>query len=161
MTDAQDSALLHIALVQPEIPQNAGNVARTCAVLGAHLHLVHPLGFRLDDRHLRRAGVDYWDLVSWTEHDDWPSFAVAWPAERVWLVTTRGGARYDEVRFQPGDCLVFGSESRGLPLALVERYPGRGLRIPMRPGARSLNLSNSVAVVAFEAYRQWGFPGLV
>ncbi|MBX5475906.1 MAG: tRNA (cytidine(34)-2'-O)-methyltransferase [Clostridia bacterium] len=153
-------ARLHIALIEPEIPQNAGNVARTCAVLGAHLHLVHPLGFRMDERHVRRAGVDYWNLVTWTEHDDWRSFADAWPAERVWLLTTRGRVRYDEARFQPGDCLVFGSESRGLPVALIERYPGRGLRIPMMPGARSLNLSNCVAIVAFEAYRQWGFPGL-
>jgi tRNA (cytidine/uridine-2'-O-)-methyltransferase len=149
-------------LVEPEIPQNTGNVARTCALTGSVLHLVRPLGFSLEDRYLRRAGLDYWGQV---EVKVWDSFAelqqaLAPAAGRTHLATTRAQRLYTEVRYGPHDVLVFGRETTGLPAALLEAHPECTVRIPMRPLGRSLNLSNAVAVVLYEALRQNGFPGL-
>jgi tRNA (cytidine/uridine-2'-O-)-methyltransferase len=147
--------LLHVVLYEPEIPHNAGNVGRTCVAVGAKLWLVRPLGFHLDDYHLRRAGMDYWQRLSWDVVDDWPALAAQLPdSSRRWLFTKRAARSYLEVAYQRGDVLVFGSESAGLPDSLLADHPGHELRIPMRAEARSLNLSNCVAVAAFEAARQ-------
>ncbi len=155
------SAPLRIVLVEPEIPPNTGNVARLCAGIRAQLHLIEPLGFRLDDAMLRRGGMDYWNHVDWRRWADWPQFARHLrPEDRLWFVEQGGPRRYDEAAFQSGDWLVFGRETAGLPRALVEANADRWLHIPMaNPDARSLNLSNCVALVAFEAFRQLGFPG--
>lgn len=143
---------LHVVLYQPEIPQNTGNIARTCAATGAVLHLIHPLGFHLSDRHLRRAGVDYWDQVTVQEHPSWAAFRAALPGARLWATSPRAQQRHTDVSYQEGDCLVFGPESRGLPPGLAA---GAGaIRIPMRPGARSLNLANAAAIILYEALRQ-------
>ena len=147
---------LHIVLHQPEIPDNTGNVGRTCVALGAKLWLVRPLGFRLDDRHLRRAGLDYWEHLDWEAVDDWQCLVARLPDRVPWFLTKTGGTAYTAVRFERGDVLVFGSESQGLPPSLLAAHPDRCLSIPMRPEARSLNLAISVAVVAFEARRQGG-----
>jgi tRNA (cytidine/uridine-2'-O-)-methyltransferase len=155
MPDLYDP-LLHVVLHEPEIPYNAGNVGRTCVAVGAKLWLVRPLGFRLDDYHLRRAGMDYWQQLSWQVVDDWPSLAAALPGGRRWLLTKRATRSYLEVEYERGDVLVFGGESAGLPDSLLDDHAQQQLRIPIRADARSLNLSNSVAVVAFEAARQFG-----
>ncbi|HEX6988426.1 MAG TPA: tRNA (cytidine(34)-2'-O)-methyltransferase [Bacillota bacterium] len=153
---------LHVVLVAPEIPPNAGNVARTCAALGAVLHLIRPLGFFMTDRHLRRAGLDYWRHVQYEIHDDWESFRQRLPAERCLFFTPDAARRYDEAAYQAGVGLVFGSESSGLPPSiLAEAPPERRVRIPMRPGIRSLNLATAVGVAVYEAARRLGFPGLV
>jgi tRNA (cytidine/uridine-2'-O-)-methyltransferase len=144
---------LHIVLHQPEIPDNAGNIGRTCVALGAKLWLVRPLGFRLEDRRLRRAGLDYWQHLNWEAVDDW-SALVARLSGNPWLFSKRATTVYTDVAFSQGDLLVFGSESQGLPGALLEAHPHRCLRIPMAPEARSLNLAVSVAVAAYEAQRQ-------
>ena len=146
---------LHIVLYQPEIPFNTGNVGRTCVALGAKLWLVRPLGFRLDDRQVRRAGLDYWQHLVWEAVDDWAALLARIGDRRPWLLTKTAQQNYCDARFEPGDVLVFGSESQGLPPSLLAEYPDRCLRIPMHPDARSLNLSVSVAVVAYEAIRQW------
>lgn len=152
--------MLEIVLVNPEIPPNAGNVIRLAANSGARLHLVEPLGFSMDDRQLRRAGLDYHELASVRVHRDWEACRAALGAARLFAVSTRGTVGYAEVRYAAGDALVFGPETRGLPPALLEAFaPERRLRLPMRPGNRSLNLSNAVAVVAYEAWRQLGFAG--
>lgn len=148
-------------MVEPEIPQNTGNIARTCAVTGTKLHLVRPLGFSTEDRYLKRAGLDYWHLVDITYHDSLQEFLAHCSGERLWFFSTRGKRWYTEVNFQPNDYLVFGPETRGLPADLLAAYPNQCLRIPMREGVRSLNLSSSVAIVLYEALRQLGFPGLV
>jgi tRNA (cytidine/uridine-2'-O-)-methyltransferase len=145
---------LHIVLHQPEIPDNTGNVGRTCVALGAKLWLVRPLGFRLDDRHLRRAGLDYWEHLAWEAIDDWSALAERLSERRMWFFSKRAQHIYTEAAFLPGDALVFGSESQGLPPKLLELQPDRCLRIPMAPEARSLNLAVSVAVAAYEARRQ-------
>lgn len=154
-------ALLHVVLVEPEIPPNTGNVARLCAATGVHLHLVEPLGFRLDDATLRRAGMDYWQHVTWRRWPNWVEFAAAQPAgSRFWFIEEGGPIRHDEACFAPADYLVFGRETAGLPRALLEPNPDRWLRLPMfQPAARSLNLSNCVAITVYEALRQLGFPG--
>jgi tRNA (cytidine/uridine-2'-O-)-methyltransferase len=146
--------MLHVILHQPEIPDNAGNVGRTCVALRAKLWLVRPLGFRMDDHHLRRAGLDYWQHLDWEAVDDWPTLVARLTGCRLWYFTKRAARAYTEAAFAPGDGLVFGSESQGLPPSLVESNPDRCLRIPMAPEARSLNLAVSVAVAAFEAARQ-------
>ena len=151
---------LNLVLVEPEIPQNTGNIARTCAATGCTLHLVRPLGFAVTDRHLKRAGLDYWSDVEVVFHDSLDSFLDRHGGERLWLATTKGGPPPDAVAYAPGDWLVFGRESAGLPTSLLAAYPGRLVRIPMRPGARSLNLSNAAAVVTYEALRQLRWPGL-
>jgi tRNA (cytidine/uridine-2'-O-)-methyltransferase len=146
--------MLHIVLHQPEIPDNAGNVGRTCVALGAKLWLVRPLGFRLDDRHLRRAGLDYWQHLDWEAVDDWAAFERRMPQPQPWFFTKRATRPYSDAAFAPGDVLVFGSESQGLPPSLLAANPERCLRIPMAPAARSLNMAVSVAVAAYEATRQ-------
>jgi tRNA (cytidine/uridine-2'-O-)-methyltransferase len=151
-----------IVLVAPEIPPNTGNVIRLAANTGCRLHLVRPLGFALDDRQLRRAGLDYHEYAAVRVHDSWAALLdTEAPAEqRCFAFTTRGQARLDGVRWQSGDWLVFGSETAGLPDDLREHFaPERRVRLPMKPGQRSLNLSNAVAVAVFEAWRQIGYAG--
>ena len=150
---------MHIVLVEPEIAPNTGNIARLCAATKTTLHLIEPLGFKLDDARLKRAGMDYWQHVTWRRWPGWKDFVAALPpAARLWCVESNGPRRYDEARFAPGDYLVFGRETAGLPKMLLEEDRARWLRIPMlNPQARSLNLSNCVALVLFEALRQQGF----
>ncbi len=152
-TAGRETPPLSIVLHQPEIAENTGNVGRTCVALGAKLWLVRPLGFRLDDRRLRRAGLDYWQYLDWEAVDDWPALVGRLP-ERLWFFTKHAARPYTNAVFAPGDGLVFGSESQGLPASLLEPHADRCLRIPMRAEARSLNLAVSVAVAAFEALRQ-------
>jgi tRNA (cytidine/uridine-2'-O-)-methyltransferase len=175
--------VFHVLLYEPEIPPNTGNVIRLCANTGCTLHLIGRLGFRLDDKQLIRAGLDYHEFASVRQHDDFAScvsalvdggrsegrFAspgdetegrFASPGGRIFALSTRNAARYDSVRFAPGDAFLFGPETRGLPQALLDEFaPERRLRLPMRPENRSLNLSNAVAVVVFEAWRQQAFAG--
>lgn len=152
--------MLHVILLEPEIPPNAGNVIRLCANTGASLHLVHPLGFALDDARVKRAGLDYHELASVREHPDLRSCLAALGDSRVFAVETSGGRRHDEPRYQDGDAFLFGRETTGLPPELLATWPAdRLIRLPMIPGNRSLNLSNAAAVVIFEAWRQLGFSG--
>jgi tRNA (cytidine/uridine-2'-O-)-methyltransferase len=152
--------MFDVVLFHPEIPPNTGNVIRLCANTGARLHLVEPLGFSIDDRQLRRAGLDYREFAELRVHRDWDACRAALGGARLFALSTRGTVPYADVRFQAGDAFVFGAETAGLPQAMLESFePGRRLRLPMRPDNRSLNLSNAVAVVVFEAWRQLGFPG--
>jgi len=152
--------MLEIVLYRPEIPPNAGNAIRLAANTGARLHLVEPLGFSLEDRQLKRAGLDYHDLASVQVHRDWPACRAALEGGRLFAVSTRGTVGYAEPRYAAGDIFVFGPETSGLPQEVLEEFAReRRLRLPMRPGNRSLNLSNAVAVVVFEAWRQLGFSG--
>jgi tRNA (cytidine/uridine-2'-O-)-methyltransferase len=146
---------MHIVLYQPEIPYNAGSVGRTCVAVGAKLWLVRPLGFQLDDRRLRRAGLDYWQHLDWEVVDDWQALCRRLTERRRWFFSKTAATSYTDVEFQPHDVLVFGSESQGLPRTMLQSHADRCLRIPIRPEARSLNLSVTVAVAAFEARRQW------
>ena len=152
---------MNIVLVEPEIPPNTGNVARLCAATRTTLHLIEPLGFKLDDAQLKRAGMDYWQHVEWYRWANWTAFAEKLPAgARLWFVESGGPKRYDEVKFAADDYLVFGRETAGLPRQLLEQNRERWLRIPMfNAEARSLNLSNCAALVLFEALRQQGFAG--
>ena len=150
--------MLHIVLVEPEIPQNTGNIARSCAVTGAALHLVRPMGFAIDDKKLKRAGLDYWDKLPIFYHDSFAEIEAA--TSRFFLCSTKAKKTYSELSFQDGDYLVFGKETAGLDEGLLARYPERCLRIPMRDELRSLNLSNAAAIVLFEALRQLDFPGM-
>jgi tRNA (cytidine/uridine-2'-O-)-methyltransferase len=150
--------MFDVILYQPEIPPNTGNIIRLCANTGAGLHLVKPLGFSLDDKHMRRAGLDYHEYASVTLHESWEDCAAHFIGRRLFAASTRGAVRYDTLRYAPGDAFVFGPETRGLPQAMLDALPEQQrLRLPMRPGNRSLNLSNAVAVVVFEAWRQNGF----
>ena len=154
--------MFHIVLVEPEIPPNTGNVIRLAANTGCALHLIEPLGFSMDDRQLRRAGLDYHEYAEVRRHAGWEAFIQAERPDpaRLFALTTRGTRLLHEVRLQPGDWLMFGAETRGLPPALQGRLaPAQQLRLPMRAGQRSLNLSNAVAVSVFEAWRQNGFAG--
>ena len=151
---------MHVVLVEPEIPQNTGNIVRTCSATGTVLHLVRPLGFSTDDRYLKRAGLDYWNQVDIRYHDSLDSFLLQHSDKDLYFFTTKGGRWYADMVFPPESFLVFGKETAGLPASLLEANPDRCLRIPMLPGTRSLNLSNSVAVVLFEALRQQGFKNL-
>ncbi|MBX3661389.1 MAG: tRNA (cytidine(34)-2'-O)-methyltransferase [Burkholderiales bacterium] len=152
--------MFDIVLHEPEIAPNTGNVMRLAANTGARLHLVRPLGFTLNDRTLARAGLDYRERAALQLHDDWAACAAHFAGRRLFAITTRGGTRYDRVGYAAEDVLVFGSESRGLPGALLDAWPPeRRLRLPMRADSRSLNLSNAVAVVLYEAWRQCGFAG--
>ncbi|MDL2258262.1 tRNA (cytidine(34)-2'-O)-methyltransferase [Eubacteriales bacterium OttesenSCG-928-K08] len=153
--------MLHIVLVEPEIPQNTGNISRTCAVTGAALHLVRPLGFTITDSKLKRAGLDYWDQLTLFYHDSFEEVEQLFPTGRFFLCSTHAKSSYADARFEDGDILVFGKETAGLPKPLLERRSKDIIRIPMKPAERSLNLSNAVAVVLYEALRQCGFPGLV
>lgn len=154
---------MNIVLVEPEIPPNTGNIARLCAATRTTLHLVEPLGFKLDDATLKRAGMDYWQQVEWRRWRNWTEFAASVPAQaRLWFVESGGPQRYDEARFGAGDYLVFGRETAGLPAVLLEQHRERWLRIPMfNPESRSLNLANAVALVLYEALRQQGFAAEV
>ncbi|MCC6492234.1 MAG: tRNA (cytidine(34)-2'-O)-methyltransferase [Pirellulales bacterium] len=145
----------HVVLYQPEIPYNTGSVGRTCVAVGAKLWLVRPLGFRVDDYYLRRAGLDYWEHLEWQVVDDWAELVCRLPSERHWYFTKRAQRAYTDPSFAAGDVLVFGRESQGLPPELLHGRSDRCLRIPTRPQVRSLNLSNSVAVALYEAARQW------
>lgn len=154
--------MFHIVLVHPEIPPNTGNVIRLAANTGCRLHLVEPLGFSMDDKLLRRAGLDYHEWADVQRHASWASFVARQQPDpaRCFAFTTHGSQLLHDTAFQPGDCLVFGSEGAGLPADLRERFaPAQRVRLPMRPGQRSLNLSNAVAVAVFEAWRQNGFAG--
>jgi tRNA (cytidine/uridine-2'-O-)-methyltransferase len=154
--------MFHIVLVAPEIPPNTGNVIRLAANTGCALHLVEPLGFRMDDPLMRRAGLDYHEYADVKRHASWDALldAAAPPPDRLFAFTTHGSRRLDGITWQPGDWLVFGSESRGLDPALRERFaPAQRVRLPMREGQRSLNLSNAVAVAVFDAWRQQGYAG--
>ncbi|HXF33211.1 MAG TPA: tRNA (cytidine(34)-2'-O)-methyltransferase [Candidatus Acidoferrales bacterium] len=154
-------APLHVVLVELQIPPNTGNVARLCAASGCALHLVEPLGFSIDDRELKRAGLDYWASIELVVHPSLDAFLAAWDAEKLWLFSTRAQRRYTEAPFEAGDALVFGKETAGLPEPLLERYGRRALRIPMRGGAvRSLNLSTSVGIATYAALARLGFPEL-
>ena len=155
-----NTAMFHIVLVEPEIPQNTGNISRTCAVTGAALHLVHPLGFSLDEKHLRRAGLDYWKDLTLYEHESFAAVEAAYPQARFFLATTHAARSYAQVSYRDGDFLVFGKETAGLGQAILSRRADDGIRIPMGRDQRSLNLSNAVAVVLYEALRQNSFPGL-
>lgn len=154
--------MFHIVLVEPEIPPNTGNVIRLAANTGCTLHLIEPLGFSMDDKHMRRAGLDYHEYASVRRHAGWAAFMTACTpdARRLFALTTRATRPVHETAFQPGDWLVFGAETRGLPEAVRAAIaPAQQLRLPMRAGQRSLNLSNAVAVTVFEAWRQNGFGG--
>jgi tRNA (cytidine/uridine-2'-O-)-methyltransferase len=152
---------MHVVLVEPEIPPNTGNVARLCAATKTPLHLVEPLGFRLEDKDLKRAGMDYWQQVQWHRWRSWQEFLNHLPSpSRLWFVESGGPRHYAEVRYEPDDWLVFGRETAGLPPGILAGSREQWLRIPMfNPASRSLNLSNCVALVLFEALRQHGFPG--
>ncbi len=143
-----------VVLVEPEIPQNTGNVGRTCVATGSKLWLVRPLGFHLTDRYLRRAGLDYWQHLEWEVVNDWAELNQRLGQRRLWLFSKTAERLYSDVRYQPNDVLVFGKETLGLPKSLLRRNADRALRIPIRPQARSLNLASAVAVSLFEAQRQ-------
>ena len=152
--------MFNVVLVHPQIPPNTGNVIRLCANSGCNLHLVRPLGFPIDHAKMRRAGLDYHEFASLQVHEDWESFLAAMRPARRFAMSTRGERRPSDCEFRPGDWLVFGSETAGLPPAVMASFaPGQTLRLPMRPGNRSMNLSNAVAVVVYEAWRQNGFAG--
>jgi len=153
--------MLNAVLYEPEIPPNTGNIIRLCANSGVHLHLVGPLGFRLDDAQLRRAGLDYHEMASVSLYEDWPSYREQNRGQRLWAFSTRGQHRYCDVRYLANDALLFGPESRGLPPSLLEELgTDRVLRLPMVKQSRSLNLSNTVAIAVYEALRQSGFQEL-
>jgi len=152
--------MLHVVLYQPEIPPNTGNVIRLCANTGSHLHLIEPLGFDLDDRKLRRAGLDYHEWADVSVHATLEQFNERVAPNRLWAVSTRGKRTHTQVAYEAGDAFLFGPETRGLPQALIDKLgPEQVLRLPMVPGSRSLNLSNAVAVLVYEAWRQTGFAG--
>jgi tRNA (cytidine/uridine-2'-O-)-methyltransferase len=158
--------MIHIALYEPEIPPNTGNIIRLCANIGAQLHLIQPLGFALDDQKLRRAGLDYHEFSQVITHEHWDAFhqhhATAFEQQRIFACTTKGHTRYSDAKFQAGDVLLFGPESRGLPINIINNLPAENrLRIPMQINSRSLNLSNAVAIIAYEACRQQGFMDLL
>ena len=155
--------MLNVVLVEPEIPQNCGNIARTCAATGSRLHLVRPLGFDISDKAVKRAGLDYWHLVEVFTYDHLDQLFALHPeaAGDLWLATTKAPLRFDEARFTPDSWLFFGKETAGLPLAFREAFRERCVRLPMVQEARSLNLSNSAAVFVYEALRQCGYPGLL
>lgn len=152
--------MMHIVLVEPEIPGNTGNIARLCAATGAELHLVRPLGFSTDDKHLKRAGLDYWHLLRLHYHDSFADVERSYPQHRFYYNTTKAGRHYAAVHFGPQDMLVFGRETAGLPASLLAANREYCIRIPMIADARSLNLSNAVAIVLYEALRQTGFASL-
>ena len=153
--------MLHIVLVEPEIPQNCGNIARTCAATGCSLHLIRPLGFDISDKAVKRAGLDYWNLVSVHDYENLEEFFVKNRVERMWCLSTKAPRCYAEAEFHDGDYLFFGKETKGLPEDFLELHRASCIRIPMRSEARSLNLSNAVAITVFEALRQLNFPGLL
>lgn len=153
--------MINIVLVEPEIPQNTGNIARTCAVTGSRLHIVKPLGFDISDRAVKRAGLDYWHLLDVKIYRNIRSFFEINGDNNIWLATTKAPHIYTDANFGNNCYILFGKETAGLPADMREKYRDRCVRIPMIPGARSMNLSNSVAVICYEALRQQGFPELL
>jgi tRNA (cytidine/uridine-2'-O-)-methyltransferase len=151
---------MNIVLVEPEIPQNTGNIARTCAATGCRLHLIKPLGFDISEKAVKRAGLDYWDKLDIFVYDNWQDFVSQHPDASMWYASTKAPQCYTQASYGADDYLVFGKETHGLPEPLLAANYDRCVRIPMRPTLRSLNLSNSVAVVVYEALRQQGFAGL-
>ncbi len=150
--------MFHVVLYQPEIPPNTGNIIRLCANTGSALHLIHPLGFEIDDRKLRRAGLDYREFASLSEHASLQDFRETAKPARLWGISTRGVRNYSDVSYQPGDAFLFGPETRGLPTGILDELGADSvLRLPMERHSRSLNLSNTAAVVVYEAWRQQGF----
>lgn len=153
--------MLQVALYEPEIPPNTGNIIRLCANTGSPLHLIKPLGFSLEEKQLRRAGLDYREFMTIHEHDSFDAMLDSLGKPTIWTLSTRGTRNYTDASFSPGDVLLFGPETRGLPIELIDRLGvHRCLRIPMQPDSRSLNLSNATALVLYEGLRQLGFPGL-
>lgn len=151
---------MHIVLHQPEIPQNTGNIGRTCAATGAALHLIEPLGFRLSKKELLRAGMDYWDTLDVRRHINFDAFREVFPTATIWMATTKAKRLYTDVSYGPDDFIMFGKESAGIPEEILARYEPFCVRVPMLEDTRSLNLSNAVAVVLYEALRQQRFPGM-
>lgn len=151
---------MNVVLFEPEIPQNTGNIARTCASTGSVLHLIEPLGFAISDAKLKRAGLDYWHALDIRIHKSWREYLDSEKPEKCWLFTTKASANYASVQYRDGDALVFGKETAGLPEDIHAQYPNSRLRIPMVKDNRSLNLSNAVALVLYESLRQQGFPGM-
>lgn len=151
----------HIVLVEPEIPQNTGNIARTCAATGSKLHLVRPLGFEIDDKKLKRAGLDYWHLLGVKYHDSLAAFFEEEQPKRFFLASTKSQQTHTDVTYQDGDYILFGKETKGLPEDLLQAHMDKCIRIPMISEARSLNLSNSAAIVVYEALRQTGYQSLM
>lgn len=152
--------LFHVVLFQPEIPHNTGAVGRTCVAVGAKLWLIRPLGFRITDRHLKRSGLDYWQYLDWEAVDHWDELQARLPDRRFWFLTKTASVPYAQARYQPGDVFVFGSESRGLPPSLLQSHSESLLRIPISGRVRSLNLSVSVGITLYEAWRQSGWQTL-
>ena len=153
--------MFHIVLFEPEIPANTGNIIRLCANAGMQLHLIKPLGFDLDDKKLRRAGLDYHEWVSVQLHDSYADFLAKNQANRVFALTTKGKKNYSDIQFEAGDVFLFGPETRGLPASMLADIGENCLFLPMQPQSRSLNLSNTVAIVLYEAWRQTGFSGVM
>ncbi|MEG1500401.1 MAG: tRNA (uridine(34)/cytosine(34)/5-carboxymethylaminomethyluridine(34)-2'-O)-methyltransferase TrmL [Clostridiales bacterium] len=151
---------MHIVLVEPEIPANTGNISRTCSITGSTLHLVKPLGFSVDDKHLKRAGLDYWQYLDLHYHENLQELFDLYPQGRFFFATTKGHKSYHEMQYQKDDFLVFGKETAGLPKDLLAKNPDKCIRIPMMGELRSLNLANSVAIILYEALRQVDFPDL-
>ena len=151
--------MLNIVLLEPEIPQNTGNIGRTCVAIGARLHLIEPMGFSVSDKWVRRAGLDYWDQLDVTVYDSYPDFLCKNPGSRLYMATTKARHVYTEPAYEPGCYIMFGRESAGIPEEILVDHEETAIRIPMMGDIRSLNLSNSVAVVAYEVMRQWGFDG--
>ena len=158
--EAEVLAVLNIVLVEPEIPQNCGNIARTCAATGCRLHLIRPLGFDISEKAVRRAGLDYWNLVQVLDYENLQDFFSKNQVREMWCLSTKAPRCYTEAEFHDGAYLFFGKETKGLTEAFLAEHRASCVRIPMRPDARSLNLSNAVAVTVFEALRQLSFPGL-
>ena len=152
--------MLNVVLVEPEIPQNCGNIARTCAATGAVLHLIRPLGFDISEKAVKRAGLDYWHLVDVRDYDSLEDFFSKNKVEQMWCLSTKAPRSYTEAEFHDGCYLFFGKETKGLPEDFLEAHREQCVRLPMRSCARSLNLSNSVAITVYEALRQLSFPGL-
>ena len=152
--------MLNIVLYEPEMPANTGNIGRTCVITGARLHLIEPLGFRLNEKMIKRAGLDYWDRLDVTRYMDYRDFLERNPGAEIFYATTKAKNRYSDVNYPENVYLMFGKESAGIPEEILVEHPDRCIRIPMLPGERSLNLANSVSIVAYEALRQLDFPGL-
>lgn len=150
--------MLNVVLMEPEIPHNTGAIGRTCVATGTKLHLIEPLGFKLEDKWIKRTGLDYWEKLNYTCYKDWQTFSQLQTHKRFFFATTKAEKIYTEIQFREGDFLIFGKESAGIPEELLVQYPENCLRIPMWGEIRSLNLSNAVSVVLYEAYRQLGFP---
>ena len=151
---------MHIVLHQPEIPANTGNIGRTCVATGTGLHLIEPLGFRLDEKSIKRAGMDYWEHLDVTRYMNFEEFRALHPDAKIWMATTKAKHVYTDVKFGPDDYIMFGKESAGIPEEILVDYEETCIRIPMLPEIRSLNLSNSVAIVLYEALRQQDFAGM-